>query len=180
MKKSSIVIGSILLVIVATFYLNMYFNGTFNEVLIHEKKVSKHILQGKWLEGSFSIKTDEEHFFEFQEYLIETLKKEKVSVFYSLNPTNENHNKYVAFIGFECELNSPLIADSFKILEIELPLVLVGEQKCSPGYQRIHSELQENAEKNHLILAKDSIYEQFSKEYFYVEMKIDKKNKSSK
>ena len=175
MKKSSIIILSVLLVIVGVFYINMYLNGTFNEVKVEEKQSTKHLIQGKWMEGSFSIKTDEEHFFEFQEYLIETLKKEKVCVFYQLNPTNENHNKFHVFIGFESEINAPLAVDSFKIEQIELPKVLSGAQDCSPGYQRIHSKLQEVAENDKITLAKDSIYEEFSKEKFYVEMKMDKK-----
>ena len=173
MKKSSLIILAIVLVLAFFFYFNMYKNGTFNEVKIEEKSKAKHFIQGKWLEGSFSVSSEEEAFFEFQRLLIEDLKCEKVSVFYAVNPTKENHNTFKAFMGAPYDSSQTLLSKEFIVYDINLGQVLAGSQICSPGYHRIHRALQDRAEEESKKLSHDSIYEEFTKKNFYVEMKVD-------
>lgn len=174
MKKSSKIILAVVLVLAAIFYYNMYRNGTFNEVKIEEKDEVTHLLQGRWLEGSFSVSTEEKAFFDFQRVLIEELNCEKVSVYYVVNPTKENHNTFKAFMGIETDSTKPMLSKDFVLYQVKNENVWAGSQKCAPGYQRIHKVLQDKAEEESIRLVEDYIYEEFSESNFYVEMKIDK------
>lgn len=174
MKRSSIITLAIVFTLASVFYGYLYIRGTFKNVEISKQESSVHYIQGIWVEGSFSKTPDEEKFMNFQSKLIDELGQKEVSVFYVLNPKNDNHNQFKAFVGVECEPNSLLLVDSFKIEKFDLKNLLVGTQECSPPYQRVHNQLDKFAKDNKFELKQDSVFERFDENTFYVEMIIKK------
>lgn len=171
MKKSTLFIGIGALIIVALFYWNMHRNGSFNDVLTERKEDVTHDIYGVWVEGSFKQEGEGDQFGTVQKMFIEELKQDKVCVFYEMNPRKENQESFRAFIGTE---NREVLkqVDSLQLISINFKRVISGSQICTPGFQKIHGTLIDLAEKDNLLLRQDSLYEEYSENAVYVEMKL--------
>lgn len=174
MKKTSIIISCVIIVVMALFYGNMYRNGTFNEVEFEEKSNVIHTMQGVWVEGSFLKHPDEDRFFEVQEKLIKTLGQKKISIYYEINPTKDNHQQFKALMGVECDKNEALLVDTFKIVDISFKNVICAKQQVNPSFQRVHGKLMEYGEENNIKTNQNSMFEQFSETEFYAEISVKK------
>ncbi len=177
MKKVSIILLSVVIVLSLCFYTNMYFNGGFNEVAISKKDSAVHILQGKWIEGSFLKTSDENAFFALQEQFIEKIGQEKISVFYAINPTKENHETFKVFMGVESTLGQELLSKDFINQKITLKNVVLGYQKATASSQRVHVEMANYAQEKNVQFDKNNVFEQFTKDQFWVEMQLKNKAK---
>jgi hypothetical protein len=106
--------------------------------------------------------------------LVENIGQEKISVFYAVNPTKENHQTFKVFMGLECGLNSKLVSNDFVIQQIELNNVIKGTQNSTASSQRVHKQLINYCQENKIEAKQDSIFEQFSQKFFLVEMQEKK------